>query len=109
MRHLVGTYGVNAVQMHDMDFFISEARTAEFCERIADLGLRWWALGRIDTLMHYSEATWTALARSGLKMVFSGAESSSDAVLATMNKGGKASPRLTIDLARRMRQLRRRA
>jgi hypothetical protein len=23
--------------MHDMDFFISEARTAEFCERIAGL------------------------------------------------------------------------
>jgi anaerobic magnesium-protoporphyrin IX monomethyl ester cyclase len=34
--------------------------------------------------------------------VFSGAESSSDAVLETMNKGGKASARLAIDLARRM-------
>ena len=31
MRHLVTTYRVDAVQMHDMDFFISEARTAEFC------------------------------------------------------------------------------
>ena len=31
LRHLVATYGVDAVQMHDMDFFISEARTAEFC------------------------------------------------------------------------------
>ena len=38
MRHLVTTYGVDAVQMHDMDFFISEARTAEFAERIAGSG-----------------------------------------------------------------------
>ena len=44
--------------MHDMDFFISEARVAEFAERIAPLGLKWWALGRVDTLMQYSDATW---------------------------------------------------
>src|SRR4029077_3217373 len=42
LRHLVAAYGVDAVQMHDMDFFINEARTAEICGRIADLGLRWW-------------------------------------------------------------------
>jgi radical SAM superfamily enzyme YgiQ (UPF0313 family) len=36
-------------------------------------------------------------------MVFSGAESSSDAVLATMNKGGKSAAHLAIDLAKRMR------
>jgi hypothetical protein len=89
--------------MHDMDFFISEARTAEFAARIADLGLRWWALGRVDTLMHYSDATWEAMARSGLKMIFSGAESGTDAALAQMNKGGTSSAALTLELARRMR------
>ena len=103
VRHLVAEYGVDSVMMHDMDFFISEARVAEFAERIAPLGITWWALGRIDTLMHYSDATWRAMAGSGLKMVFSGAESSSDAVLATMNKGGQASARLAVDLARRMK------
>jgi anaerobic magnesium-protoporphyrin IX monomethyl ester cyclase len=104
IRSLVSTYRVDSVQMHDMDFFISEARVAEFAERIADVGIRWWALGRIDTLMQYSEATWEKMARSGLTMVFSGAESSSDAVLASMNKGGRASARLAIDLAKRMRR-----
>jgi tRNA A37 methylthiotransferase MiaB len=104
VRTLTSTYGVDAVQMHDMDFFINEARVAEFCERIADLGIHWWGLGRIDTLMQYSERTWTLMARSGLKMVFSGAESSSDAVLATMNKGGKAAAGLAIELAGRMRR-----
>jgi hypothetical protein len=103
LRHLVGTYGVDAVQMHDMDFFISEARVAEFAARIKDLNVSWWGLGRVDTLMQYSDATWGAMARSGLKMVFSGAEAASDATLAAMNKGGKASAALAIELARRMR------
>src|SRR5581483_5774564 len=78
MRRLVEHYRVDAVQMHDMDFFISEERTAEFCERIVDLGLRWWALGRVDLLMQYSDHTWEKMARSGLTMIFSGAESGSD-------------------------------
>jgi len=52
---------------------------AEFSERIAPLGIiNGGRSGRIDTLMHYSDATWQAMARSGLKMVFSGAESASD-------------------------------
>jgi radical SAM superfamily enzyme YgiQ (UPF0313 family) len=106
VRHLVAEYGVDSVMMHDMDFFISESRVAEFSERIAPLEITWWALGRIDTLMHYSDATWRAMAGAGLKMVFSGAESASDAVLATMNKGGQASARLAVDLARRMKSYR---
>jgi radical SAM superfamily enzyme YgiQ (UPF0313 family) len=104
LRGLVRAYGVDAVQMHDMDFFISEERVAEFADRIADLGVQWWALGRVDTLMRYSDATWRSMARSGLKMVFSGAESGSDEVLERMNKGGKATALLTVELARRMRE-----
>jgi hypothetical protein len=103
LRHLVARYGVDGVMMHDMDFFISEARAAEFAERIGSLGIAWWGLGRVDTLMHYSDATWTSLARSGLKMVFSGAESASDATLQAMNKGGRSAARLALDLAKRMR------
>src|SRR5262249_7852915 len=99
MRHLGGPYHLDPAQMHAMDFFINEARVAEFAQRIAGLGLHWWALGRVDTLMQYSDATWTRMARSGLKMLFSGAESPKDEALARMNKGGKASAGLTIELA----------
>ena len=104
LGHLVRSYGVDAVQMHDMDFFISEERTAEFCERIAGLGLRWWALGRVDVLMRYSDATWRKMAGSGLAMVFSGAESGSDETLAAMNKGGASSVNSTTELAARMKR-----
>ncbi len=103
LRHLVTTYRVDAVQMHDMDFFISEARTAEIADRIASLGIRWWALGRVDMLMQYSDATWEKMARSGLKMIFSGAESGTDEALKRMNKGGKSSAALTLELAKRTR------
>jgi radical SAM superfamily enzyme YgiQ (UPF0313 family) len=95
-------YGIDAVQFHDMDFFVSESRTVDFAERIAGLGLAWWALGRVDELMRYGDATWRKMAASGLKMIFCGAESGSDEVLKRMNKGGKAATGLTLELARRM-------
>ncbi len=104
IRRLIDRYGVDSVQMHDMDFFISESRVAEIAERLTPLNVKWWALGRVDILMQYSERTWAAMAASGLKMVFSGAESASEQVLKTMNKGGQASPSLTLALAERMRR-----
>lgn len=96
-------YGADAVQFHDMDFFIAEARTLEIADRITELGMAWWALGRVDELMRYKDTTWTAMKRSGLKMVFCGAESGSTDTLQRMNKGGTASADLTIELARRMK------
>ena len=96
-------YGADAVQFHDMDFFISEPRTTAIAERIERLGLTWWALGRVDELMRYRSATWERLQKSGLKMVFCGAESGSTETLARMNKGGTAAAELTLDLARRMK------
>jgi len=96
-------YGADAIQFHDMDFFISEPRTAEFAERIAGLGMNWWALGRVDELMRYSNSTWQKMKTSGLKMVFSGAESGSDELLKRMNKGGQVTAELTLELARRMK------
>jgi radical SAM superfamily enzyme YgiQ (UPF0313 family) len=96
-------YGADAVQFHDMDFFISEARTQSIADRLTPLGMSWWALGRVDELMRYRESTWAAMKRSGLKMVFCGAESGSTAMLKRMNKGGTASAELTIELAARMK------
>ena len=96
-------YRADAVQFHDMDFFISESRTQAIAERLTPLGMTWWALGRVDELMRYKDATWAAMQRSGLKMVFCGAESGSTEMLKRMNKGGTASADLTIELARRMK------
>ncbi len=97
-------YGADAVQFHDMDFFIKEKRTVEICERMEPLGMTWWALGRVDELTRYKESTWRKMKSSGLKMVFCGAEAGSDEVLARMNKGGKVTAERTLELARRMKE-----
>jgi hypothetical protein len=96
-------YGADAVQFHDMDFFISEPRTLAIADRLERLGMTWWALGRVDELMRYRTSTWEAMKRSGLKMIFCGAESGSTDTLSRMNKGGTAAAELTLDLARRMK------
>lgn len=105
MRVQRDRFGVDAVQFHDMDFFISEPRAKEIAERLGRLGLTWWALGRVDELMRYSDATWETLRASGLKMVFAGAESGSDEVLKRMNKGGQSAAPLAAELVVRLRRL----
>ncbi len=105
VRLLHDKYGADAIEFHDMDFFVSEQRTADFAERIKDLGMRWWGLGRIDTLMGYSDRTWQLMKDSGAKMIFMGAESGSDEVLARMNKGGKSSTEQTLAIVERMGKL----
>ena len=103
-ERLVKEWGVNALEFYDNNFFTHEARTAEFAERILGLGLGWWGEARIDTLLKYSEASWGLMARSGLRMVFLGAESGSDETLKRMNKGGTASTQKTLEIARKTRE-----
>jgi hypothetical protein len=100
---LVRDYGVDAVEFYDNNFFVYEARTAEFSERIRHLGIGWWGEARIDTLMKYRDSTWQSMRDSGLRMVFLGAESGSDETLQRMNKGGTASVEKTLEIASRMR------
>jgi anaerobic magnesium-protoporphyrin IX monomethyl ester cyclase len=104
LKMLRDQYGIDGVLFHDMDFFVSEQRVAEICDRIKDYGLSWWALGRVDELVRYKDSTWQMMRRSGLKMVFCGAETGSDEMLRRMNKGGKASVQLTRDLTVKMKQ-----
>jgi radical SAM superfamily enzyme YgiQ (UPF0313 family) len=102
LTRLSRDYGADAVQFHDMDFFIAEPRTRAIADRIRPLGLTWWALGRVDELMRYCDETWASMKASGLKMVFCGAESGSTETLKRMNKGGTATAEQTLELARRM-------
>lgn len=102
VRRLVEEWGVDAVEFYDNNFFVHEARTAEFAERIMDLNIGWWGEARIDTLLKYSDRTWELMRDSGLRMAFLGAESGSDETLKRMNKGGKASTEKTLEIARKM-------
>jgi anaerobic magnesium-protoporphyrin IX monomethyl ester cyclase len=87
LEYLAHTFGMDSVHFYDNNFFVSEPHAREFAERIAPLGLRWWCEARVDTLSRFSDDTWRIIRKSGLAMVFCGAESGSDAVLKKMNKG----------------------
>ena len=102
-RRLHDQFGADAVEFYDNNFFTSEARVAEFAERILDVGIGWWGEARIDTLLKYKPDTWRKMADSGLKMIFMGAESGSDETLRRMNKGGTATAHKTLEIARLMK------
>jgi anaerobic magnesium-protoporphyrin IX monomethyl ester cyclase len=102
LRHLAETYGVDAVQFYDNNFFLREDHTRELMDRMQPLGMRWWCEGRTDIMMRYSDATWEAIRRAGCAMIFFGAESGSNQVLKEMNKDLRAED--TIALASRIRQ-----
>lgn len=103
VRQLVTKYGADSIEFFDNNFFVNEHRTADFSEQITDLEINWWGEARIDTMLKYSDSTWQKMKKSGLKMVFLGAESGSDKTLQRMNKGGSASTEKTLELAARMR------
>lgn len=96
-------WNVNAVEFYDNNFFVHEARTAEFAERIKNLQFGWWGESRIDTLLKYSQRNWQLMKESGLRMVFMGAESGSAETLKRMDKGGTMSPEKTLEMARLMK------
>jgi anaerobic magnesium-protoporphyrin IX monomethyl ester cyclase len=102
LMHLQHRYGINAVQFYDNNFFLREDHTAELCDRMAPLNLRWWCEGRIDILLRYSDATLQKLHDAGATMIFFGAESGSDETLRQMNKQLRAEQ--TLELAARIRR-----
>jgi radical SAM superfamily enzyme YgiQ (UPF0313 family) len=103
LRRYKEEWQVDAVEFYDNNFFTHEERCLDIAERISPYRFNWWGEGRIDTLLKFKNATWEAMTRSGLKMVFLGAESGSAETLARMDKGGTLTPQMTLDLAARMR------
>ncbi len=100
----VKNWGVNAIDFYDSNFFTSEARVAEFAERVLPLHIAWWGEGRIDTMLKYSDRTWELMRDAGLKMVFMGAESGSEETLKQMNKGGTLTPAMTLEMAAKIKR-----
>lgn len=101
LRHLQTEYGIDAVQFYDNNFFLNESHAVAQAEQITPLKLSWWAEGRIDTVLRYSDEALQAVRRSGARMIFFGAESGSNEALANMNK--KLTAEQTLELAARLR------
>jgi radical SAM superfamily enzyme YgiQ (UPF0313 family) len=97
-------HGIDGLELYDNNAFVHEGRIREIAGRLAGSGIRWWGEGRIDTLLGFSDATWRALRDGGLGMVFLGAESGDPDTLARMDKGGRQTPEMTLELTRRMKE-----
>jgi anaerobic magnesium-protoporphyrin IX monomethyl ester cyclase len=80
-------HGMDSVHFYDNNFFLNEAHAQEVADALMPLGLKWWCEARVDTLSRFSDVTWRKLRAAGFHMVFCGAESGSDEVLAKMQKG----------------------
>ncbi|HIG47942.1 MAG TPA: B12-binding domain-containing radical SAM protein [candidate division Zixibacteria bacterium] len=102
VENLVKTWQLDAVEFYDNNFFTQQSRVAEFSERIVPLNVRWWGEGRVDTMLNFSDTTWQLMEKSGLRMVFLGAETGSDATLKRMDKGGTAATEKTLEIAAKM-------
>ena len=87
LRFLARHHGMDSVHFYDNNFFLGEAHARDVAAALRPLSLRWWCEARVDALSRFSDETWRALKASGLSMIFCGAESGSDEVLAKMNKG----------------------
>jgi hypothetical protein len=102
LRFLARAHGMDSLHFYDNNFLVREEHARELAGHLAPLGLKWWCEARVDALTRFSDDTWSLLKRAGLTMVFCGAESGSDAVLAKMNKGTTTAQILEVAARSRM-------
>ncbi|MBM2840936.1 MAG: radical protein, partial [Bacteroidetes bacterium] len=105
LMQLKDRYGVDAVEFFDENFFTSEKRAHDFASRMIGKGISWWGEGRPDTVLAYSDETLRLMKQAGCKMIFFGAESSSQETLQKMHKGGTQTPDTVLDLAARLKHV----
>ncbi|MBU1040880.1 MAG: radical SAM protein, partial [Proteobacteria bacterium] len=88
IRHLIDSYGINAVGLMDEVFALRKERIYEFCDKVEPLGISWYAQMRCSVV---DEKLLRRMRKTGCSTVFYGLESMSPEVLASMNKKLKPS------------------
>lgn len=104
IMHLKEKYGGDAIEFHDNNFFVSRKRTVEFAKLIKEHKMNWWGEGRIDTMDKYTDEDLALLREAGCRMIFFGAETGSDEVLAKMDKGGTQTAEQIRSFAARLKR-----
>lgn len=88
LMYLKNKFGIDAVEFHDNNFFVSEKRVVDFSNLVKDKNISWWGEGRIDTIDKYKDESIALMKEAGCKMIFFGAETGNDEILKQMDKGG---------------------
>jgi radical SAM superfamily enzyme YgiQ (UPF0313 family) len=97
-------WGADAIEFHDNNFFVSEKRAVEFAKLIKPENMTWWGMARIDTMDKFKDESLAIIRDAGCKIIFFGAESGNDKVLAQMDKGGTQTGGQIIRFAERMKK-----
>src|SRR5436190_17197244 len=90
LTFLSRTLGADSIQFYDHNFFDREVDMQPLLEVLARHELPWWCYARSDALVNMSSQSWTLVRKSGLRMAYIGAETSSDAMLHEIRKGTRA-------------------
>jgi radical SAM superfamily enzyme YgiQ (UPF0313 family) len=83
---------------------VSEKRSVAFAELIRKEKMNWWGMARIDTMDRYSDASLAAIREAGCRIIFFGAESGNDKVLAQLDKGGTQNGEQILRFAERLKK-----
>jgi len=102
IKYLIEEHGADAVEFHDNNFFVNEKMVVEFSKLVKKHNIQWWGEGRIDTISKYKDESLEIMRDAGCKMIFFGAESSSDEILSQMDKGGTQTTKQIKEFAARM-------
>jgi radical SAM superfamily enzyme YgiQ (UPF0313 family) len=83
MTHLIDRYGVEGFAIVDDNFIVNKRKVTDICNHITDLGLRWSALSRVDTI---DGPLLQSMAAAGCIEIKYGVESGSETLLKAMRK-----------------------
>jgi anaerobic magnesium-protoporphyrin IX monomethyl ester cyclase len=104
VKYIKDTWGADAIEFTDNNFFVSEKRTVELANLLKKEKMAWWGMARIDTMDKYSDASLALIREAGCKIIFFGAESGNDAILKQLDKGGRQSGEQIERFAARLRR-----
>lgn len=83
LLHLIDQYGIEGFSIVDDNFIVNKNKVGDICDHVADLGLKWSALSRVDTI---DGPLLRKMANSGCIEVKYGMESGSERLLKVMRK-----------------------
>ncbi|MBU1152709.1 B12-binding domain-containing radical SAM protein [bacterium] len=88
LKYLVSRFKVNRINILDFNFFIHRRRAKEILKSICEEGLNitWEANIRVDQVLHLDEELLLYMKKSGLDLLYLGAESGSNKILDLIQK-----------------------
>lgn len=88
LKYLISNYKVNHIDILDFNFFVNRRRAKEILKGICEenLNITWNANIRVDQVLHLDEEFLFYLKKSGINLLYIGAESGSNRMLSLIQK-----------------------